>query len=72
MVCFATRNVVSVAEYCDDETLRKEIELSDKIRNETLNRCYAIPSYKYKSLKWKNKYYDHIREVVKAELMNQA
>ena len=60
-------SVVSISSVCDGE-LAKAIRQSDYIRNETLNRTWAIPSMKYKSLKWKNRYYDHFRQQVIAEL----
>ena len=60
-------NVVSIAEVCEGE-LREVILQSDYIRNETLNRCYAIPSYKQKSLFWKNRYYDHMKKRVMEEI----
>lgn len=46
-----SKSVVSVAAVCQDEELMEGICTSDYIRNETLSRCMAIPSYKYKSLK---------------------
>lgn len=61
-------SVVSVAAACEDEALHAGICKSDYVRNETLRRCCAIPSYKYKSLKWKNRYYDLIRNKVLTEI----
>ena len=63
----ASPNVVSIAAVCGGE-LRESILRYENIRNETLNRCMAIPSYKYKSLKWKNRYYDYIRKIVEKEM----
>lgn len=62
--------LVNVAAFVDDETIRKELYLSSRIRDETLRRCLMIPSYKYKSLVWKNRYYEVIQKRVKAELIN--
>ena len=64
-------SVVSIAAVVEDEEIRNTIIQSDYIRNETLNRCYAIPSYRYKSLKWKNRYYDVIKRKVMAEMAAQ-
>ena len=61
-------SVVSIAAVVEDEEIRNAIIESDHIRNETLNRCLAIPSYRYKSLKWKNRYYDVIKSRVIAEM----
>lgn len=65
---FATSPVVSISTACNDETLRESIHRSEYIRNETMKRCEAIPSYKFKSRKWKKKYYDMIRARVIAEM----
>lgn len=64
---FASPNVVSISSVCDAE-LAESIHKSDYIRNETLRRCMAIASYRFKSLAWKNRYYDLIRSKVIAEL----
>ena len=61
-------SVVSIAAVIEDMELRDSIFQSDYIRNETLNRCYAIPSYQYKSRLWKNRYYDLMKKKVIAEL----
>lgn len=65
---FAASPVVSISTVCEDETLRESIYRSEYIRNETLKRCEAIPSYKHKPRKWKNKYYDMIKARVIAEM----
>ena len=64
---FASSNVVSISSVCNAE-LAETIHKSDYIRNETLRRCMAIASYRFKSLTWKNRYYDLIRSKVIAEL----
>ena len=64
---FASPNVVSISSVCDAE-LAECIRKSDYVRNETLRRCYEITSYRFKSLKWANRYYDVIRSKVIAEL----
>jgi len=64
-------SVVSIAAVCEEEELRDAIIQSDSIRNEALNRCMAIPSYRYKRLEWKNRYYDVIKRKVTAELAAQ-
>lgn len=65
---FVTSSVVSISTVCTDEELRQSIHSSEYIRNETLKRCEQIPSYKYKSRKWKNKYYDLMKSKVIAEM----
>lgn len=65
---FATSSVVSISTVCNDENLREYIHSSEYIRNETMKRCEAIPSYKHKSRKWKNKYYDMMKARVIAEM----
>lgn len=65
MTYFCGKSVHSIADVCDGE-LREEIMLSDRIRDETLNRLTAMPGYEFKSLKWKNIYYEyHKRKVMK-------
>ena len=65
MTYFCGRSVHSISAICD-EPLKSAIELSDRIRNETLNRLVAMPGYEWKPLKWKNIYYDyHKRKVMK-------
>lgn len=64
---FGSDSVVSISSVCMDETLAREIRLSDYVRNETLRRCFAIPGYQYKSLEWKNMYYEVIQRKVKVE-----
>jgi hypothetical protein len=64
----ATESVVSISSVCGDGELAQAIRQSDYIRNETLRRTWSIPSMKYKSLKWKNRYYDFFRAKVIAEL----
>ena len=66
---FAVQGVVSVSSVCDAD-LAKEIRMSDYVRNETLRRCMAIPSYPLKSLAWKNRYYELFNRRVKAEVHN--
>lgn len=66
--CFASKNVVSVSTVCDDESLALFIRMSDYIRSEVFRRCFRIASYKYKPLRWKNKYYDHFHNQVVQEL----
>lgn len=65
--CFGSSNVVSVSSVCN-EKIAKVIRESDYIRNETLRRLTAMPSYSFKSLKWKNKYYDYFKRQVEDEL----
>lgn len=64
---FISPNVISIADVCAGK-IREEILKSDYIRNETLKRCYAIPSYRGKSRKWKNLYYDLMKKRVMEEL----
>ena len=64
-----SRNVVSIAAYIEDEELQKAVVRSDYIRNETMRRCLEIPSYRHKSLKWKNRYYDLVKRRVEDELL---
>lgn len=64
---FSTSNVTSISSVCDEE-LARFIRESDYIRHETLRRTWAIPSMKYKSLKWANRYYNHFRAQVIAEI----
>lgn len=61
-------NVVSIAAAIEDDELRDGITTSDYIRNETMRRCLMIPSYRKKSLYWKNRYYDAIKSKVESEV----
>lgn len=63
-----SRNVVSIASVVEDRELRNVIMQSDYIRNETMRRLRKLPSYEYKSLKWKNTYYDYFKRKVIAEI----
>lgn len=65
---FCSRNVVSVSSVCKDPALRKSIIASDSIRAETMRRCLAMPGYQFKSLRWKNRYYDFFRRKVMEEM----
>ena len=65
---FCSRNVVSVSSVCEDPALRESIIASDSIRAETMRRCLAIPGYPFKSLRWKNRYYDFFRRKVMEEM----
>lgn len=65
--CFGSENVVSVSAVCDEQ-MATVIRMSDYIRSETLRRCYAIPSYESKPLRWKNRYYDLIKKRVEQEV----
>lgn len=65
---FATKNVISISAVCSGPELANTIVTSDYIRYETLRRLTNIPSYKCKSLYWKNRYYDVIRARVMKEL----
>lgn len=60
-------SVISISSVCNGE-LRQAIIHSDYIRNETLNRLCSMPGYKYKSLKWKNRYYDYFKKQVINEM----
>lgn len=61
-------NVRSIAEFIDDEALAAGIRQSDYIRNETLRRLCAMPSYPIKTLRWKNIWYDYFRKQVEREI----
>lgn len=67
-----SKNVISVAYASDDPAIRNAVLTSDYIRNETLKRCMAIPSYMGKSLAWKNRYYDVIKRKVMSELQKEV
>lgn len=68
---FCSGNVVSVSSVCEDPALREAIITSDAIRAETLRRCEKIPSYKHKSLEWKNRYYDLLRQRIRQEIAGE-
>ena len=61
-----TKNVVSVACMLPENECR-ELEFWDCVRAETLKRLTAMPGYKYKTLKWKNIYYDYWKRKVVEE-----
>ena len=65
---FCSKSVCSISSVCVEPALRKGIITSDSIRAETLRRCCAIPSYPFKSLQWKNRYYDFFRRKVMEEM----
>lgn len=59
---YMTENCVNISE---------KLDLSVKIRDLTLTRCYAISGYTEKSLDEKNKIYDSIKKDVEAELLSE-
>ena len=63
-----SKSVLSIGHFVEDKDLAQAISRSDYIRNETLNRLCALPSYSCKSLKWKNRYYDYFKRQVMKEL----
>lgn len=65
---FMTPACTSISSAVDDKALAEFIRQSDYIRAESLRRTWAIPSMPYKSTAWKNKYYDHFRAQILAEL----
>lgn len=64
---FCSRSVVSISSVCGDPALREVIISSDWIRSEALRRCLEIPGYPFKTLQWKNRYYDFFRKRVMEE-----
>lgn len=65
---FATPSVVSISAVCSDPAIRAAIIQSDYIRNETLRRLCALPSYNCKPLRWKNRYYEYFKRRVIDEI----
>ena len=61
---FATKACESISNFIDDKTLADEIELSFKIRCESLDRACAIPGYKTLTYKEKARVYDTVRAKV--------
>lgn len=59
--------VISIAS-CVNSDMRKQIVLSDKIREETLTRCCSIIGYKDLALQDKNRIYDKVKREVEKEL----
>ena len=59
--------IIPVAMFMEDEREQRELLVYDAIRTETLKRLCAIPSYPYKSLAFKNRYYDAIKRKVQSE-----
>ena len=66
---FCSPSVCSISSVCVGPALREGIITSDWIRKETLHRCLEIPSYPFKSLQWKNRYYDFFRRKVMEEMV---
>ena len=60
--------VISVAYFAESAEIRDSVLRSDYVRDETLKRLLALPSYDCKSLKWKNRYYDYFKKQVLKEL----
>ena len=59
--------VISIAEFAATETMKKEIQESFDVRNETLKRCCAMENYADLPLAEKNRIYDGIRKQIEAE-----
>lgn len=68
---YMTKNCISIAEMEKDEKIKIEIMRYEIIRTETLNRCYAMSSYKSLSLEEKNAIYDKVRREVESELIDK-
>ena len=66
MMTHASPNVLDIG-YFDDEHSR-ELFIFSIVRNLTLDRLCAIPSYPYKTTAWRNRYYDVIKRKVIKEL----
>lgn len=64
---FCSRSVCSISSACVDPALREGIITSDRIRSEALRRCMELPGYPFKSLQWKNRYYDFFRRKIMEE-----
>ena len=60
--------IISVAYFAESDEIRDSVLRSDYVRDETLKRLCARPSYNCKSLKWKNRYYDYFKKQVLKEL----
>lgn len=59
--------VLSIASFVSDDEKRNAINRCFDIRTETLNRCYALPNYRYLPLSIKNKVYDRMKSIVERE-----
>lgn len=59
--------VRSVAAFAEED-VRKSVVMSDRIRKETLDRCYSLDGYKNLPREEKNKVYDRVKKEVEKEL----
>ena len=73
--------VISVAYFHDDPKVRDAVLLSDRIREETLKRCFAIPGFELlviashrdkEARKEGNRIYDSVCAQVTAEFQKEA
>ena len=67
MLYFVNKNIESVSNYLP-EMERLEMEFRARVRDETLRRLVAMPSYECKTIRWKNIYYEYLRKKVFAEM----
>ena len=58
---YYTENVIDVSALCEDEKMRRDMEIFTKIRYKVLDECYAIKGYLDLTNAEKAKIYDNIR-----------
>lgn len=61
MIYHVNHSTINVSAFSETEEMKRVLENSALIRQKALDACFKIPSYKHKSLYWKNKYYDLFR-----------
>lgn len=64
-------SVINIAYFAKTPEIRDAVLLSSKIRNMTLDRCYAIPGYATLTNEEKLRIYDTIRDTVTKELKGE-
>lgn len=61
-------NIISVAYFTKNGTIKNAVLKSDEIRQKTLNHCYSITGYESLPLNEKNKIYDTVKALYTNEI----
>lgn len=67
-VYYISKNCIDISAFCNDKVIAENMKKSAIIRNETLNRVYAIKNYLLFTPKIRLYYYDKIKKQVEKEM----
>ena len=67
-IYYISKNCIDISAFCNDKVIAENMKHSAIIRNETLNRVYAIKNYLLFTPKIRLYYYDKIKKQVEKEI----